>query len=108
MSLHTYLHLPLQYNFSLFIDEAELANAVSRSGDVKEALGGPFLYVTTITTAIFVFWRSTLPGIIAVSTMAAGDGVSNGVRINIITSQSVFSLSRFLFVDGRHRWTTLW
>jgi len=62
--------------FCTVTEEADLANAVSRSGDAKEALGGPFLYVTTITAAILLFWRSNLTGIIAVATMAAGDGVS--------------------------------
>jgi dolichol kinase len=58
-------------------EESELANAVSRSGEAKEALGGPFLYVSTITAAILLFWRSSLSGIIAVSTMAAGDGMAD-------------------------------
>ena len=57
-------------------EEAGLANAVSRSGNAKEALGGPFLYVLTIIAAILLFWRTSLSGIIAVSAMAAGDGVS--------------------------------
>lgn len=63
----------------MIVEEYELANAVSRSGDAKEALGGPFLYVLTITAAILLFWRTSLSGIIAVSTMAAGDGVSRPV-----------------------------
>lgn len=57
-------------------EETELANAVSRSGEAKEALQGPFLYVMTITAAILLFWRTSLTGIVAVATMAAGDGVS--------------------------------
>jgi dolichol kinase len=57
-------------------EETELAYAVSRSGDAKEALGGPFLYVIILAAALLLFWRESLAGIVAVSTMAAGDGVS--------------------------------
>lgn len=57
-------------------EETELAKAISRSGDAKEALGGPFLYVIILAAALLLFWRESLAGIVAVSTMAAGDGVS--------------------------------
>ena len=58
-------------------DEEELASAVSRSGDAKEALGGPFFYVLVLLASVLVFWRDGYAGIIASSTMAAGDGLAD-------------------------------
>eukprot|EP00978_Attheya_sp_CCMP212_P032681 scaffold128691_cov57-Attheya_sp.AAC.1 len=58
-------------------DEADLATAISRSGDKKEALGGPFLYVLVLLAATSLFWTDSLVGVIAVSTMAAGDGMAD-------------------------------
>ena len=58
-------------------DEAELARAVSRSGDKKEALGGPFIYVIIMITSIILFWKSSPVGVMALSTMAAGDGMAD-------------------------------
>jgi dolichol kinase len=57
--------------------ETELASAVSRSGDAKEALGGPFVYVIVMCVAISLFWRDSMVGITALSTMAAGDGMAD-------------------------------
>jgi dolichol kinase len=58
-------------------DEEELASAVSRSGDAKEAIGGPFFYVVVLLASVLTFWRDDLTGIVAVSTMAAGDGLAD-------------------------------
>jgi len=57
--------------------DKSLAFAVSRSGNEKEALEGPFLYVLILQAAILLFWRSSPVGIVAVSTMAAGDGLAD-------------------------------
>ena len=43
--------------------EGELANAISRSGDAKEALGGPFIYVIILLFSTFFFWTDTPIGI---------------------------------------------
>lgn len=59
------------------LGESDLANAVSRSGDMKEALGGPFVYVLVILSSVLLFWRDSLIGITAMSTMAAGDGMAD-------------------------------
>ena len=56
--------------------ESELANAISRSGDNKEALGGPFIYVIVLLAAVLGFWHTSIIGIVSLSIMAAGDGVS--------------------------------
>jgi phytol kinase len=58
-------------------DEANLAAAVSRSGDVKEAVGGPLIYVIMLALSILLFWRDSTVGIVAMSTLAAGDGMAD-------------------------------
>jgi phytol kinase len=58
-------------------DEQGLAKAVSRTGNAKEALGGPFVYILIVQAAIWLFWRSSPVGVIALSTMAAGDGFAD-------------------------------
>jgi phytol kinase len=58
-------------------EEQGLAKAVSRTGNAKEALGGPFVYILIVQAAIWLFWRSNIVGVVAVSTMAAGDGFAD-------------------------------
>ena len=57
--------------------DTKLANAVSRSGDKSEALGGPFIYVCLLQLSTLLFWRTSMVGVIAMSTMAAGDGMAD-------------------------------
>eukprot|EP00956_Cyclotella_meneghiniana_P015508 scaffold23809_cov62-Cyclotella_meneghiniana.AAC.14 len=57
--------------------EVDLANAISRSGDAKEALQGPFVYVIVLLCCTFFFWVDTPIGIVAVATMAVGDGLAD-------------------------------
>ena len=45
-------------------------------GDSKEALEGPLLYTFVLIVATLL-WRDSLPGVVAVSTMAAGDGMAD-------------------------------
>eukprot|EP00980_Cylindrotheca_fusiformis_P016681 scaffold5024_cov136-Cylindrotheca_fusiformis.AAC.10 len=54
-----------------------LAKSVSRSGDKSEALGGPFIYVCLFQAFTLLFWRSSVIGVVAISTMAAGDGMAD-------------------------------
>ena len=54
-----------------------LAAAVSRSGNRAEAAGGPLIYVLVLALFIVVFWRSEPHGVVALSAMAAGDGVAD-------------------------------
>ena len=44
---------------------------------MNEALGGPFLYVVILFSSILLFWRDSPVGIIALSAMAAGDGLAD-------------------------------
>lgn len=55
----------------------ELANAISRSGDKEEVLGGPFIYVIILFSAIMLSFRDNLSGVVALCTMAAGDGMAD-------------------------------
>lgn len=55
----------------------ELANAISRSGNKEEALGGPFIYVVILFASILIWFCDNLSGVIALSTMAAGDGMAD-------------------------------
>jgi len=73
--------------------EEELANAVSRSGNAKEALGGPLVYVLIMLIATLVFWRDNMTGVMALSTMAAGDGVSRR-RVCSLTFMKFDELAR--------------
>jgi dolichol kinase len=57
--------------------ESDLAAAVSRSGDAQEAVGGPFIYVCVMAASILLFWRTSPVAIVALSTMAAGDGMAD-------------------------------
>eukprot|EP00977_Amphora_coffeiformis_P004870 scaffold1048_cov90-Amphora_coffeaeformis.AAC.3 len=58
-------------------DESSLGIAISRSGNAKEALGGPFIYVLLFTASILAFWRNSSVGIVAMATLAAGDGLAD-------------------------------
>ena len=58
------------------IDESELASAVSRSGNKDEALGGPFIYVIILFFSTLLFWVDNLSGVVSMTAMAVGDGVS--------------------------------
>jgi len=57
--------------------ESSLANTISRSGDKSEVLGGPFIYVCLFQVFILAFWRDSFPGVVAMTTMAAGDGMAD-------------------------------
>lgn len=58
-------------------EDRELAEAISRSGDTSEALGGPFIYVVILFAAIVTIWLDNFSGIMALSAMAAGDGLAD-------------------------------
>ena len=54
-----------------------MANAISRSGDAKEALQGPFVYVMVLLFSTLVFWLDSPIGIVSIATMAVGDGLAD-------------------------------
>lgn len=56
--------------------QADLVQAVSRSGDKKEALGGPMIYTIVLLLSTVFGWRS-LVSAVAVCQMAIGDGMAD-------------------------------
>jgi len=57
--------------------EIELAQAISRSGNAEEALGGPFVYVMVLLFFTFFCFTDSPVGIISIATMAVGDGLAD-------------------------------
>jgi dolichol kinase len=57
--------------------ESELAQAISRSGNAEEALGGPFVYVMVLLFFTFFCFTDSPVGIISIATMAVGDGLAD-------------------------------
>ena len=56
--------------------QADLVKAVSRSGDKKEALGGPMMYTIVLLLSTLFGWRKLISAI-AVCQMAIGDGMAD-------------------------------
>lgn len=50
---------------------------VSRGGDRKELLRGPFVYCVVLVVITAMRWQVTLPGICALSMMCGGDGFAD-------------------------------
>lgn len=59
------------------VDNNGLVAAVSRTGRSEEALGGPLLYSLVLCAVTAACFRSSAWGVVAVSQMAAGDGVAD-------------------------------
>lgn len=57
--------------------ESGLVAAVSRSGNRTEALGGPLLYALALLVTTVVFYRDSCVGVVAMSQLAAGDGMAD-------------------------------
>jgi dolichol kinase len=74
--------------------ESSLAKTISRSGDKSEVLGGPFIYVCLFQLFIWFFWRNSMIGVVAMSTMAAGDGMAD------LVGRKWGSDSKWEFSDG--------
>ncbi len=58
-------------------DGIELIHAISRSGDTKEALKGPFAYTVVLFMAIICCFRDSFVAMMSLSAMAAGDGFAD-------------------------------
>ncbi|CAM9376143.1 unnamed protein product [Choristocarpus tenellus] len=55
----------------------ELVIGISRTGKASETLGGPLIYALVLTLVTAVGWRSSVVGMVAVSQLAAGDGMAD-------------------------------
>lgn len=58
-------------------EASDLAKAVSRSGQPREAFGGPFIYTIVLLAATGLFFTSSPVGVVGVAQMAAGDGLAD-------------------------------
>ena len=76
-------------------EDENLANTISRSGDKSEVLQGPFIYVCLFQLFIVLFWRTSMVGVIAMSTMAAGDGMAD------IVGRKFGSTNKWWFSDSK-------
>jgi phytol kinase len=75
--------------------EAELASAISRSGDAKESLGGPFIYVVILLVCTLIFWTDSHIGVVSVATMAGGDGLADLIGRRVGTNNKwIFNKSK--------------
>ncbi|KAL3773254.1 hypothetical protein ACHAW5_002418 [Stephanodiscus triporus] len=70
--------------------ESELARAISRSGDARESLGGPFIYVMVLLFSTLFFWRDSPVGVVSLATMACGDGLADLVGRRLGSSNRWF------------------
>jgi len=102
-------------------EEQELARALSRSGQAQEALGGPFIYVCMLAGFILAFWRTSPVGIVALSTMAAGDGLADlvgrrwgkgnawpGLSGKSVAGTAAFWIASTLTTTGLLLWMSYW
>ncbi len=48
-----------------------------RSGDARESLGGPFIYIMVLLFSTLLFWRDLPVGVVLFTTMACGDGLTD-------------------------------
>lgn len=102
-------------------EEQDLARAVSRSGQAQEALGGPFIYVCMLAACILAFWRTSPVGIVALSTLAAGDGLADligrrwgkgnvwpGLSGKSVAGTLAFWIASTLTATGLLLWMSYW
>ena len=68
---------PSLYNHLQTMNEDKLVAAISRSGDPLEILRGPFIYVVVLFLVTIFCWRESIIGIVAISQLAAGDGMAD-------------------------------
>lgn len=77
-----------------------LVKAVSRTGDSREALGGPMLYTIVLLASAILGWHSIVP-LIAIGQMAVGDGMADLVGRRLGRSKWPFSfVSQRKSVEG--------
>jgi phytol kinase len=99
--------------------ELELASAISRSGDVRESLGGPFIYVMVLLLLTLLFWKDSAIGIVSLATMACGDGLADLIgrrygsnnkwsfnRSKSIAGSTAFIVGSFISSFGLLSWLT--
>lgn len=59
------------------VQDVAVVKAMTRNGDSKELLKGPFFYAITITLATTCFWRTSPLAPIIIANLCAGDGFAD-------------------------------
>ncbi|GAB5030406.1 phosphatidate cytidylyltransferase [Nannochloropsis oceanica] len=97
-----------------------LVAAISRSGNPAEVLRGPLIYVIVLLLSTLSFWRESMVGLVAISQMAAGDGMADIVgrrwgekkwafsSTKSYAGTGAFVVSGFLVSVGLIAWFHLW
>ncbi len=97
-----------------------LVAAISRSGNPAEVLRGPLIYVVILLLSTVLFWRTNVVGLVAVSQMAAGDGMADIVgrrfgqlkwpfsNVKSYAGTGAFALFGFLVSVGLIGWFNWW
>ena len=81
------------------ITQSTLVKAVSRTGDSREALGGPMLYTYVLLASALFGWHSVIP-LIAICQMAVGDGMADIVGRRIGRTKWPFAFAERKSVEG--------
>lgn len=96
--------------------DESLVKAISRTGKAQEALQGPLIYTLVLSAATLLHWRSSPVGLLAVTQMAAGDGLADivgrrfgaGNKWPMVPSKSVAGSAAFVLggftVSGLMLW----
>ncbi|KAL2632326.1 hypothetical protein R1flu_017012 [Riccia fluitans] len=71
----------LGLGFGLLENES-MVRAMSREGDRRELLKGPFYYALAIVVTTVCFWRTSPIGIVALVNLCAGDGIADIIGRN--------------------------
>lgn len=97
-----------------------LVAAISRSGNPAEVLRGPLIYVFILLLSTLLYWRTSVIGLVAVSQMAAGDGMADivGRRWGTLkwpfserksyVGTAAFAVCGFLVSVGLMAWFNWW
>ena len=76
-----------------------LVKAVSRTGDSREALGGPMLYTYVLLASALFGWTSVIP-LIAICQMAVGDGMADIIGRRFGRTKWPFAFAERKSVEG--------
>jgi len=90
-----------------WIKNESAIRAVSREGSPKELLRGPLFYTTVMVACTAIFWRTSVPGVAALSLMCGGDGLADivGRRLGegnklFFNKNKSFAGSAAMFIGG--------
>jgi phytol kinase len=90
-----------------------------RLGDARESLGEPFIYIMVLLFSTLLFWRDLPVGVVSLTTMACGDGLTDLVgrrlgstnkwffnRSKTKAGSAAFVIGSFVALFGMISWLT--